>query len=108
MAKDKVYTQDMGQPPKEPDDASAGRKYVPEQLGSGIKVEPLPNATPEAAKNLKPKPMPNATPEGVKNLKMQKLAKGGTASARADGCAQRGKTKGTMVMCGGGMAKGKR
>jgi hypothetical protein len=33
-----------------------------------------------------------------------KLAKGGSASSRADGCAERGKTKGTMVMCGGGMA----
>ena len=34
-----------------------------------------------------------------------KLAKGGSASARADGCAERGKTKGTMVFCGGGMTK---
>ena len=34
------------------------------------------------------------------------LAKGGmTASKRADGIAQRGKTKGTIVMCGGGMYK---
>ena len=34
------------------------------------------------------------------------FAKGGmTASKRADGIAQRGKTRGTMVMCGGGMAK---
>jgi len=32
-------------------------------------------------------------------------AKGGSASSRADGCAQRGKTRGTMVMCSGGMAK---
>jgi hypothetical protein len=33
-------------------------------------------------------------------------AKGGmTASKRADGIAQRGKTRGTMVMCGGGMYK---
>jgi len=32
-------------------------------------------------------------------------AKGGTASARADGIAQRGKTKGTFIMCSGGMAK---
>ena len=32
-------------------------------------------------------------------------AKGGTASARADGIAQRGKTKGTFIMCGGGMSK---
>jgi len=35
-------------------------------------------------------------------------AKGGTASARADGIAQRGKTRGTMVMCGGGMARGRK
>jgi hypothetical protein len=35
-----------------------------------------------------------------------KLAKGGSASARADGCATKGKTKGTMIaMCGGGMYK---
>jgi hypothetical protein len=35
-----------------------------------------------------------------------KKAKGGmTASKRADGIAQRGKTKGTIVMCGGGMYK---
>ena len=34
--------------------------------------------------------------------RMHKMAKGGTASSRADGCAQRGKTKGTMIMCGGG------
>ena len=32
-----------------------------------------------------------------------KLAKGGSASSRADGCATKGKTKGTIVkMCGGG------
>ena len=38
--------------------------------------------------------------------RMHKMAKGGTASARADGCAQRGKTKGTIIdMCGGGMYK---
>jgi hypothetical protein len=37
-----------------------------------------------------------------------KLAKGGTFRASANGIAQRGKTKGTMVaMCGGGMYKGK-
>jgi len=36
----------------------------------------------------------------TKNMK-----KGGSASSRADGIAQRGKTKGKMVMCGGGMAK---
>ena len=39
------------------------------------------------------------------------LKKGGSvksASSRADGIAQRGKTRGTIVMCGGGMYKGKK
>ena len=76
--------------PKDIDDASAGRKFkkgepgMPEQLGQDIRVD---------GKPVKP---------------AKKMAKGGTASARADGIAQRGKTKGTFVMCGGGMAKGKR
>jgi len=34
-----------------------------------------------------------------------KKASGGSASSRADGIAMRGKTRGTMVMCGGGMSK---
>jgi len=33
---------------------------------------------------------------------------GMTASKRADGIAQKGKTRGTMVMCGGGYMKGKK
>jgi len=38
-----------------------------------------------------------------------KFAGGGmTASKRGDGIAQRGKTKGTIVMCGGGYMKGKK
>jgi hypothetical protein len=40
-----------------------------------------------------------------KGQPMTKLAKGGTASSRADGCATKGKTKGTMIaMKGGGYA----
>ena len=36
---------------------------------------------------------------------MHKMAKGGSASSRADGCAVKGKTKGTIIsMCGGGKA----
>jgi len=76
MSKDKVYTADMGQPPKEPDDASAGRKVkktepgMPEQPGSGILVDGKP----------------------------LKRAKGGSVSAsrRADGIASKGKTRGKM------------
>jgi hypothetical protein len=56
-----------------------------QEPGSGIRVEKEPA----------PKPAP----------KVVKKAGGGSASSRADGIAQRGKTRGTMVMCGGGMAK---
>jgi len=65
--------------PKEPDDASAGRKFkkgepnMPEQPGSGIRVD---------GKPVKPE---------------KKMASGGSASSRADGCAQRGKTRGTII-----------
>ena len=88
--------------PDEPDDASAGRKFgknepgMPEMLGSGIRVTPLPIATPDAAKNLKMDK--GLAPANVdKDVKMKKLAKGGSASSRADGCAVKGKTKGRFV-----------
>ena len=59
---------------------------------------------PYAASFKKPEkrePLPTASDQAYK--------KGGmTASKRADGIAQRGKTKGTMVMCGGGYMKGKK
>jgi hypothetical protein len=42
---------------------------------------------------------------GQVKAKPTSKVKSSTASSRGDGCAQRGKTKGTMVMCGGGMAK---
>lgn len=65
--------------PKEPDDASAGRKFkkdepgMPEQLGQDIRVD---------GKPVKP---------------AKKMAGGGSASSRADGCATKGKTKGRFV-----------
>jgi hypothetical protein len=45
--------------------------------------------------------------EGGARLMYRKPMKAGgiTASSRADGIAQRGKTRGTIVMCGGGMSK---
>jgi hypothetical protein len=110
MAKDRVYTQDMGQPPQEPDGASVGRKYVPEQLGSGIKVEKLPykfskDATMDDVMGKKKRSTPKEFRElpykagSGKDIKKQELAKGGSvssASKRADGIAQKGKTRGKM------------
>jgi hypothetical protein len=43
----------------------------------------------------------------TKGMAPKAYAKGGTASSRGDGIAQRGKTRGTIVMCGGGMARKK-
>jgi hypothetical protein len=86
MAKDKVYTAEMGKPPQDIDGKSAGKvdkKDAPEQPGSGILVDGKP----------------------LNDSKPIKKANGGSVSARADGIAQRGKTKGTIVMCGGGMSK---
>jgi hypothetical protein len=65
----------------EPSGAEASKGYKPEELGSGIRVD---------GKPMKPE---------------KKMAGGGSASSRADGCAERGKTRGTIVMCGGGMYK---
>ena len=56
-------------------------------------------------------PVPQEPDGGIlKPKKPVKKASGGMASAssRADGIAQRGKTRGTMVMCGGGYMKGKK
>ena len=44
----------------------------------------------------------------VLDMTFKKGGKVGSASKRADGCAIRGKTKGTIVACGGGMMKGKK
>lgn len=68
MAKDKVWTEKDGQPPQDIDGASAGKTDK--------------------------KNAPEQPGSGI----VVKKAKGGmTASARADGCATRGKTKGTFV-----------
>ena len=56
------------------------------------------------------KSMRESVPESVREYEAYQGAgykKGGmTASKRADGIAQRGKTRGTMVACGGGYMKG--
>jgi hypothetical protein len=65
--------------PKDIDGASAGRKFkknepnVPEQPGQDIRVD---------GKKVKP---------------AKKMASGGSASSRADGCCVKGKTRGTLI-----------
>jgi hypothetical protein len=61
--------------------------------------EELMRRSTEAYDKVMPSPEPG-------EQKPRRMAKGGTASSRADGIATKGKTRGTMVtMCGGGMAK---
>lgn len=121
----------------EPDGGSAGRKLrkgepgLPEQLGEGIIVDgklikpeqaySRSEAMPEA-KNFKPlfdkiRAEAEAREAAMSNRasRMNEMGdsykKGGavkSASKRADGIASKGKTRGTIVMCGGGMAGGKR
>ena len=66
------------------------------RMEKGIYGEPLP--LPKPGKAVEPQILPGK-PEKKKSLGegATKYAKGGTASARADGCAQRGKTRGKIV-----------
>lgn len=82
----------------------------------GMEVKPLGRARPDSGGDVKP--IGRARPDSDLEVKpigrargsSKDYAKGGSvssASKRADGIAQRGKTRGKIVMCGGGMAKRK-
>ena len=76
MANDKVWTADSGTPP-------------PKNIDGG-------SAPPAKKARSAPKPDPKASaPADPKAMK--KMAKGGSVSSRADGCAQRGRTNCKMV-----------
>lgn len=87
-----------------PGDVMKGLKKVGSALSN---FETIAERRSREAKEAKNKPVAKRSGGAVK-----KMASGGSvkssASSRGDGIAQRGKTKGTMVMCGGGMARGKR
>ena len=72
--------------------------------------EPVSKAPPKAPKAPPTKPIkyPDWTPVDEPVSKNAKGGKISSASSRADGIAERGKTKGTLVMCGGGYMKGKK
>ena len=87
-----IYTAEMGKPPMDP--------------------EGVPPSKPMAKKPVPKKPVPRDTvfregmpvPQDIDGKSVKRMAKGGSASSRADGCATKGKTKGTMItMRNGGM-----
>lgn len=80
-------------------------KDVPvDEPTSPVKKKPVAKVAP------KPRPKPVQYTDSVPVPDPVTYSKGGStgsASRRADGIASKGKTRGTMVMCGGGMAKRK-
>ena len=103
--------------PQHIDDKTSYKDYKPEMAGSGIKIDKkMPEGAvdfldrspakkedfmgskstknmPEGAVTLPYKPNKKAESE----IKMVPLAKGGSASSRADGCCVKGKTRGEMM-----------
>jgi hypothetical protein len=97
-----IYTADMGQPPMDPEGGS-----VPPRR------KPIPAAKKPAVK--RPPKRPEGifregmdVPQDIDGGSVKGMSRGGSASSRGDGIAQRGKTRGTFVMCGGGYTKGKK
>lgn len=82
--------------PDAPDSERPGKQPRPPKMGAGIKVGPMPVDKRDKDIYTAEKGVPPMPDEGpTKNVK--KYASGGSVSARADGCAQRGKTRGKMV-----------
>lgn len=96
MAGDKVYTAEMGQPPMDPE-------VAPPTPAPKKKAKEKPVRVPkdvDGASAYKPiKPGEYGIPEqpGQDIRVIGKAAGGMTASARADGIAQRGKTRGKVI-----------
>jgi hypothetical protein len=85
--------------------------YAPDFKKSGASIDESVKALEEAESEKKRESRrgdtkPPSTMDKIRaTIGMKKGGSVSSASKRADGIAQRGKTKGTMVMCGGGMYK---
>lgn len=81
-----IYTAEMGKPPMDPEGVPAAKKPAPK---TPAPKKPVPRDT------VFREGMP--VPQDIDGASVKKMAKGGSASSRADGCAQRGKTRGRMI-----------
>jgi hypothetical protein len=97
-----IYTAEMGQPPMEPDGGSVRPKPMMKKPPMAMK-KPMPK---KPMMPMAPKPRSAAPDESVMPAPAFKHGGSvGSASKRADGCATKGKTKGTMIaMKSGGYA----
>lgn len=88
----------------------SGRATVDKQDEESAKAASMaaykPRREPKAMTEVtKPGTSTNYENEDATSETFKRGGKVGSASKRADGIAMRGKTRGTMVMCGGGMAR---
>jgi len=84
-----IYTAEMGQPPMDPEGVPAVKKAAP-------KPAPKKTAPPKDSVFREGMPVPQDI-DGASARKTKKMASGGSASSRADGCCTKGKTKGKFV-----------
>jgi hypothetical protein len=83
-----IYTAETGQPPTDPEGAPPSKKPAP---------KPAPKKpAPKDSVFREGMPVPQDI-DGGSARKPKKMASGGTASSRADGCATKGKTRGKFV-----------
>jgi hypothetical protein len=88
-----IYTAEMGKPPMDPEGAPASKPMV---------KKPVPKKPMPPKDTVFREGMP--VPQDIDGRSVKRMAKGGSASSRADGCITKGKTKGTMItMRNGGM-----
>lgn len=73
------------------DDMVEKQKKKPKGLSGGVYTEDSGLPPPQDVDGA------SATPSPPPPKKPKKMAKGGSASSRADGCAQRGKTRGKII-----------
>jgi hypothetical protein len=83
-------------------------KPITKDVDENIKGQPMSKAESEDVASRLYKPSGRLNSEENTETSDMTFKRGGSASSRGDGIAQRGKTKGTMIMCGGGYTKGKR
>jgi hypothetical protein len=95
------YRAEMGEPPM-PDEGAPGPLTRAQRMGRMV-IGKSSDLTEEERKQFSKMPMEPVQGEEVGSRKMKsevykkKFAAGGSASSRADGCAQRGKTRGKFV-----------
>jgi len=83
-------------------------KPITKDVDENIKGMPMSKSESEDVSSRLYKPSGRLNSEENTETSDLTFKKGGSASSRGDGIAQRGKTKGTMVACGGGYMKGKK